>query len=206
MVLDALTKPVHRDGRPAHLSPDIDFYQGDTRNRDLLTNCFVASTPSSISLPTRTICPSSRDSPTSTWSQRPCFLPEIIVAEGLDLARVVVASSPSAMGEVCTCALPTGSSCRGCAQIARSLLVYGTIPVRNAAARLRCRRRPSESRIRRTLTACRNLARRWWPSTSVAGTESRPSRFDIVVQGPRQSVHNAYSGACRIFCLSYLKV
>ncbi len=23
------------------------------------------------------------------------------------------------------------------------------------------------------------------------------------VQGPRQSVYNAYSGACRIFCLSY---
>jgi dTDP-L-rhamnose 4-epimerase len=25
------------------------------------------------------------------------------------------------------------------------------------------------------------------------------------VQGPRQSVYNAYSGACRIFCLSYLE-
>jgi dTDP-L-rhamnose 4-epimerase len=25
------------------------------------------------------------------------------------------------------------------------------------------------------------------------------------VQGPRQSVYNAYSGACRIFCLSYLQ-
>jgi dTDP-L-rhamnose 4-epimerase len=36
-------------------------------------------------------------------------------------------------------------------------------------------------------------------------------RYDIptvalrysIVQGPRQSVYNAYSGACRIFCLSY---
>jgi dTDP-L-rhamnose 4-epimerase len=26
-----------------------------------------------------------------------------------------------------------------------------------------------------------------------------------IVQGPRQSVYNAYSGACRIFCLSYLQ-
>src|SRR5436305_2000432 len=25
-----------------------------------------------------------------------------------------------------------------------------------------------------------------------------------IVQGPRQSVYNAYSGACRIFCLHYL--
>ena len=26
-----------------------------------------------------------------------------------------------------------------------------------------------------------------------------------IVQGPRQSVYNAYSGACRIFCLNYLQ-
>ncbi len=26
-----------------------------------------------------------------------------------------------------------------------------------------------------------------------------------IVQGPRQSVYNAYSGACRIFCLHYLQ-
>ena len=38
VVLDALTRPVHRDGHPAFLSPDADFYEGDTRNRDLLTN------------------------------------------------------------------------------------------------------------------------------------------------------------------------
>ena len=38
IVLDALTPPVHRDGQPAYLSPEADFYQGDTRNRDLLTN------------------------------------------------------------------------------------------------------------------------------------------------------------------------
>jgi dTDP-L-rhamnose 4-epimerase len=38
-------------------------------------------------------------------------------------------------------------------------------------------------------------------------------RYDIptvalrysIVQGPRQSIYNAYSGACRIFCLSYLQ-
>ena len=37
-VLDSLTRPVHRNGRPEYLSPEIDFYQGDTRNRDLVTN------------------------------------------------------------------------------------------------------------------------------------------------------------------------
>ena len=38
IVLDALTPPVHRNRQPAYLSPEADFYEGDTRNRDLLTN------------------------------------------------------------------------------------------------------------------------------------------------------------------------
>jgi dTDP-L-rhamnose 4-epimerase len=38
IVLDALTQPFHRNGQPACLSPEIDFYQGDIRNRDLITN------------------------------------------------------------------------------------------------------------------------------------------------------------------------
>ena len=38
IVLDALTPPVHRDRRPAYLIPEADFYEGDTRNRDLLAN------------------------------------------------------------------------------------------------------------------------------------------------------------------------
>ena len=36
--LTVLTPPVHRGGLPAHLRPEVDFYQGDTRNRDLLAN------------------------------------------------------------------------------------------------------------------------------------------------------------------------
>ena len=38
VVLDALTLPVHRNGRPAYLSPEVDFYQGDVRNRELVGN------------------------------------------------------------------------------------------------------------------------------------------------------------------------
>ena len=47
---------------------------------------------------------------------------------------------------------------------------------RSAAARWRCSSRPSGSRTRRTPTACPSSARRWSPSTSAAGTASRPSR------------------------------
>ena len=42
-----------------------------------------------------------------------------------------------------------------------------------------------------------NLGRRY-------GIPTTALRYSIV-QGPRQSVYNAYSGACRIFCLSYLQ-
>jgi dTDP-L-rhamnose 4-epimerase len=42
-----------------------------------------------------------------------------------------------------------------------------------------------------------NLGRRY-------GIPTVALRYSIV-QGPRQSVYNAYSGACRIFCLSYLQ-
>jgi dTDP-L-rhamnose 4-epimerase len=41
-----------------------------------------------------------------------------------------------------------------------------------------------------------NLGRRY-------GVPTVALRYSIV-QGPRQSVYNAYSGACRIFCLSYM--
>jgi dTDP-L-rhamnose 4-epimerase len=42
-----------------------------------------------------------------------------------------------------------------------------------------------------------NLGRRY-------GIPTVALRYSIV-QGPRQSIYNAYSGACRIFCLSYLQ-
>ena len=42
-----------------------------------------------------------------------------------------------------------------------------------------------------------NLGRRY-------GIPTVALRYSIV-QGPRQSIFNAYSGACRIFCLSYLQ-
>ena len=32
-VLDALTRPVHSGGVPAYLASDIEFYEGDVRNR-----------------------------------------------------------------------------------------------------------------------------------------------------------------------------
>ena len=38
IVLDALTAPVHRDGKPNYLTPGAELFIGDVRNRDLLAN------------------------------------------------------------------------------------------------------------------------------------------------------------------------
>ena len=38
IVLDALTAPVHRDGKPNYLTPGAELFVGDVRNRELVAN------------------------------------------------------------------------------------------------------------------------------------------------------------------------
>src|SRR5262249_31326287 len=98
VVLDALTPPVHRNGRPAYLSDEIDFYQGDARNRDLVTNLLRRADAVYHFAAYQDYLPDfARFSDVNVVST--ALLYEIIVAERLDLARVVVASSQAAMGE-----------------------------------------------------------------------------------------------------------
>ena len=172
MVLDALTPPVHRDGQPAYLSPEVDFYQGDVRNRDLLANLLRRVDAVYHFAAYQDYLPDfSRFSDVNVVST--ALLYEIIVAERLDIARVVVASSQSAMGEGLYRCPADGEQLPGMRPEKRARRrPSGTSPARSAAARSRCRPRPSGSPTRRTRTACRSSARRWSPSTSAAGTAS----------------------------------
>src|SRR5580704_5994845 len=98
VVLDALTSPVHRNGKPAYLSSGADFYQGDTRNRDLLTNLLRRVDAVYHLAAYQDYLPDfSRFTDVNVTST--ALIYEIAVAERLELARVVVASSQSAMGE-----------------------------------------------------------------------------------------------------------
>src|ERR1700761_3621247 len=96
IVLDALTQPVHRGGRkPAYLSPEIDFYQGDVRNRELLATLLRRVDAVYHFAAYQDYLPDfARFSDVNVVST--ALLYEIVVAEGLDLARVVVASSQAA--------------------------------------------------------------------------------------------------------------
>ncbi|HEY0450382.1 NAD-dependent epimerase/dehydratase family protein [Actinophytocola sp.] len=204
VVLDSLTAPVHRDRTPSYLTPGVDLFVGDVRNRDLLANLlrrvdavyhFAAYQDYLTDFSTFTDV-----NVTST-----ALLYETIVAERLDLRRVVVASSQSAMGEgLYRCATHGEQTpdMRPEFALARS---RWDIACRVCGGPLELQATPERianpqnaygmSKYAEELVAI-NLGRRYDIPTVAL-------RYSIV-QGPRQSVFNAYSGACRIFNLHYL--
>ena len=204
IVLDALTPPVHRDGRPAYLSPGADLYQGDTRNRDLLTNLLRRVDAVYHFAAYQDYLPDfSRFSDVHVVSTALHY--EIIVAERLDLARVVVASSQAAMGEGLYRCPADGEQVPGMRPEAALAMAQWDIPCPACGGALEMQATPERisnpqnaygmSKLAQEMVAI-NLGRRY-------GIPTVALRYSIV-QGPRQSVYNAYSGACRIFCLSYL--
>ena len=204
LVLDALTPPVHRDGRPAYLTPEVDFYQGDTRNRDLVTNLLRRVDAVYHLAAYQDYLPDfARFSDVNVVSTS--LLYEIIVAERLDLARVVVASSQSAMGEGLYRCPVDGDQTPGMRPEKAIAAGLWDIPCPACGGPLELQATPERisnpqnaygmSKLGEEMVAI-NLGRRYDIPTVAL-------RYSIV-QGPRQSVYNAYSGACRIFCLSYL--
>jgi dTDP-L-rhamnose 4-epimerase len=205
IVLDALNPPVHRSRRPAYVSPKADFYEGDVRNRDLVTNLLRRVDAVYHFAAYQDYLPDfSRFSDVNVVSTS--LLYEIIVAEQLDLARVVVASSQAAMGEGLYRCPIDGEQVPGMRP--EKALVAGEwdIPCPQCGGPLQMQATPERvsnpqnaygmSKLAQEMVAI-NLGRRY-------GIPTVALRYSIV-QGPRQSVYNAYSGACRIFCLSYLQ-
>ena len=204
VVLDALTAPVHRDRDPAYLSVEADFYYGDVRNRDLLTNLLRRVDAVYHFAAYQDYLPDfSRFSDVNVVST--ALLYEIIVAERLDLARVVVASSQAAMGEGLYWCPADGQQTPGMRSVSALAASEWDIPCPVCRGPLELRATPESvsnpqnaygmSKLGEEMVAV-NLGRRYDIPTVAL-------RYSIV-QGPRQSVYNAYSGACRIFCLSYL--
>jgi dTDP-L-rhamnose 4-epimerase len=205
VVLDALTPPVHPNPRTAHIRPEIDFYQGNVRNRDLLTNLLRRVDAVYHFAAYQDYLPEfSRFSDVNVVST--ALLYEIIVAERLELARVVVASSQAAMGEgLYRCAVDD-EQLPGMRPERALAAGQWEIPCPQCGGPMAMQPTPERisnpqnaygmSKLGQEMVAV-NLGRRY-------GIPTVAMRYSIV-QGPRQSVYNAYSGACRIFCLSYLQ-
>jgi dTDP-L-rhamnose 4-epimerase len=205
VVLDALNPPVHRDGIPTYLSPGADFYKGDVRNRDLLANLLRrVDAVYHFAAYQDYLTDFSRFSDVNVVSTSLIY--EIIVAERLDISRVVVASSQSAMGEGLYLCPVDGEQLPGMRPERQLAAKQWEIPCPRCGGQLTMQLTPERisnpqnaygmSKLGEEMVAI-NLGRRYEIPTVAL-------RYSIV-QGPRQSVYNAYSGACRIFCLSYLQ-
>jgi dTDP-L-rhamnose 4-epimerase len=204
VVLDALTAPVHRDGTPNYVTSGAELYIGDVRNRELVANLLRRVDAVYHLAAYQDYLPDfARFTDVNVTST--ALLYEIAVAERLELSRVVVASSQSAMGEGLYLCIEHGEQTPDI----RSEAALGaarwdlTCPVCNRPLEmLRTPERISNpqnpygmSKYSEEMVAL-NLGKRY-------GIPTVALRYSIV-QGPRQSVYNAYSGACRIFNLHYL--
>ena len=205
VVLDALTEPVHRGRVPMYLSPGVEFYQGDVRNRDLMTNLLRRVDAVYHFAAYQDYLPDfAKFSDVNVVST--ALIYEIIVAERLDIARVVVASSQSAMGEGLYVCPEDGEQLPGMRPEKDLVAGHWEVSCPRCGGPVEMQLSPERisnpqnaygmSKLGEEMVAV-NLGKRY-------GIPSVALRYSIV-QGPRQSVYNAYSGACRIFCLSYLQ-
>ena len=200
-LLDNLQQPVHLKGKPAYLPRDAEFVFGDVRNRDVLAYALRDVDAVYHLAAYQDYLPDF-----STYfdvnAVSTARIYELIVERRLPVQRVIVASSQAVLGEgLYECAqhgriipdirveeqLRRGDwdhRCAQCGDVLRPLATpEGSINPQNQYALSK----------HSTESIAVHLGRRY-------GIPSVAMRYSIV-QGPRQSFYNAYSGAMRIFAL-----
>jgi dTDP-L-rhamnose 4-epimerase len=204
-VIDSLEEPVHRGGQPPkYLNSEVEFIRGDVRDEaamlSALRGCDAVYHLAAYQdyLPTF-----SRFYTVNVAST--ALIYELILRERLPVAKVIVASSQAALGEGLYLdadgrrVLP---SLRTDQQLSQGIWEVQPRagekgPLRSVATdeTIANPQNPyGMSKIAEEQAAL-NLGRR-------CDIPSVAMRYSIV-QGPRQSFYNAYSGACRLFCLSF---
>lgn len=202
-ILDNLTKPVHLKGKPSYLPSDAEFFLGDVRNKDdwqkALRDVDVVFHFAAYQDYLPDFSKFFHVNCVST-----ALLYELIEEEKLEIQKVIVASSQAVYGE-------GKYRCPKCNRIK-----FPNIRLLNRLEKgdweLRC-------------DECKNLLQAMWTNENRVNPQNQYAiskytqelisinlgrRYNIptcclrysIVQGPRQSIFNAYSGACRIFCIS----
>lgn len=203
VVLDALVSPVHRGDVPEHLSPDVEFHRGDVRDRGLLAKLLRRADALYHFAAYQDYLPEfSRFAEVNVVST--ALIYEVIVAERLEPSRVVVASSQAAMGEGRYFCENDGEQLPDMRPNAALAAGRWDIPCPRCGGPATMLATPEDVSNPHSPYAMSKL---WQESTARTlglryGIPTVALRYSIV-QGPRQSPHNAYSGACRIFCLHY---
>ena len=203
-VVDNLQPRVHPKGKPPWVSDDVEFIQGDVRDKEVMRAAMEGVEVISHQAAYQDYMP---DFSTflSTNATSTALIMELAVEMGLDLRKVVVASSQAAYGEGnYTCPehgdfeangrpleqMEAGDwemKCPVCGRDCENLPLEEHMQNPNNAYAL--------SKLFEEMTALRLGALHGIPASAL--------RYSIT-QGPRQSLYNNYSGVCRIFCLRLL--
>jgi dTDP-L-rhamnose 4-epimerase len=200
-IYDALCKPVHLKGVPTYLPAEAELIFGDVRDKAALAKALQGMDVVYNFAAYQDYLP---DFSTffSVNAVGTALIYEIIVEQKLPVQKVVVASSQSVAGEGL---YRDSNGCLFSPDIrSEERLALGKWDILDAAGH------PATSLVTpETVSNPQNqyglsklsqekialsLGRRY-------GIPSVAMRYSIV-QGPRQSFYNAYSGACRIFCLN----
>jgi len=205
-IMDSLHPRVHRDGAPEYLSSDSEFIKGDVRNRDDMTKA-LQGIDAVIHLAAYQDYMTDFSHFFDTNTTGSALLYELVVEHNLPIKKIVIASSQAVYGEgpyTCpneACSVkglqwPDSRSedqlekgqwdilCRACGAVLRSETAN--------EARVNPGNSYAISKYAQEMIGFA-LGRRY-------GIPTTAMRYSIV-QGPRQSFSNAYSGVCRIFSL-----
>jgi dTDP-L-rhamnose 4-epimerase len=201
-ILDNLQKPVHLLGKPDYIHPDAEFIEGDVRNKSDFSRA-LRNIDAVIHLAAYQDYLPDFSTFFHANSVGTAMLYEIIVEEKLPIQKVVVASSQAVYGEgKYRCQehgifypdirsqrqLLEGEWEHRCPRCGRTMEWQAT-----EEATVNPQNQYAISKYTQELISL-NLGRRY-------GIPTTCLRYSIV-QGPRQSFYNAYSGACRIFSLA----
>ncbi|MFQ5802346.1 MAG: NAD-dependent epimerase/dehydratase family protein [Candidatus Methylomirabilales bacterium] len=201
-ILDILHPRIHPKGKPGHLPNEAEFIWGDVSNRDDLSRAlrdvryvFHLAAYQDYLLDFSTFIHVNVEST--------ALLFELIVEKGHPVEKVVVASSQAVYGEGRYRCETDGIVYPGLREESR-LRRWDWEPVcpkcKCAVVWERTEEREANPQNQYALSkwAQEMIALRLGQCYRVPTVALRYS----IVQGPRQSFHNAYSGVCRIFCLS----
>lgn len=203
IIVDALRPPVHRGGKASYLPRGAEFHHGDVRDRALMTQLLkTADAVYHFAAYQDYLTDFSTFFDINVTATALIF--EILNDEGLRPVRLVVASSQAAMGEGLYRCAEHGEQRPGLRDEAQLKRGEWDIACPVCGRTLDWQQTPESvtnpqnpygmSKFAEEMVAL-NLGKR-------IGVPTVALRYSIV-QGPRQSVYNAYSGACRIFNLAY---
>jgi len=208
-VLDNLQKTVHPKGKPSYLNPAVEFIQGDVRRKSDWERALVGM-DAVYHLAAYQDYLTDFSSFFHTNAVSTALLYEVLLETGQyrDMRKVIVAASQAVMGEGryhCPACDPEAKAPIYPQIRSETQLAQGQWEHTCAACRQNLQWLPSDESV---IQPCNQYALSKHSQEQITLQLGR--RYDIpsvvmrysIVQGPRQSFYNAYSGAMRIFALA----